>query len=522
MKLHIQRHPAIGQSTQQPPIVLLHGWAMNTQAMQPLVAPLQSLGEVWCVDLPGFGASAASDDFAIEAVLTQLAIALPARAIMVGWSLGGVVATAYAAAYPKRVLGLVTLATNACFVAQDDWSTAMAPAVNARFNRAFSADAEGTLSRFCGLVAEGSPALRQRLRQLRALADQLRSCWRQALDYLAQADHRQILQALSQPALHLYAEHDALVPAACAAPMQALNPAHAVTVIEGVGHALHWDAPEQVAARIAEFVCTLSTEDATPRKHRVARSFSRAAPSYDAAARLQREVGSNLLQQLPASAGTVLDLGSGTGYFSAELKQRTAAHYLLSMDIAEGMLRYAREHDSAAADAWVGGDAEALPLQEQSVDLVFSSLAIQWCDNLPRLFAELYRVLKPGASLQLTTLGPGTLSELQQAWRQVDAQVQVNGFSSSEKLEEIMLACGFEAIQQQSYCRTLYSDSVHALSAELKRLGAHQAHSRRSSGLGGRRLLAALEQAYAPFRQPQGLPASYQVIVLSARRGREA
>src|SRR5690606_37767091 len=92
------------------------------------------------------------------------------RALVLGWSLGGLLASAYAAAWPSRVSGLITLAANPCFVARDTWPAAMAPATNKQFNRAFGRDPQVTLQRFCALVAEGSPAGRARLKQLRAIA----------------------------------------------------------------------------------------------------------------------------------------------------------------------------------------------------------------------------------------------------------------------------------------------------------------------------------------------------------------
>ncbi len=532
MSLCIQRHSYLGESYgasmkfprpeshwSVTPVVLLHGWGMTSTSMQPLLAPLQELTEVWCVDIPGFGGSDTPADFTEAGVLASLAEALPERVLLMGWSLGGMLATAYAAAYPERVTGLVTLAANACFVARADWPTAMEPAVNARFNEAFARDPEATLGRFCGLVAEGSPEGRQRLRQLRNMADTPRPLWGQALEYLAAADHRRALRQVSVPALHLYGERDVLVPTGCAKPMEALNPAHKSRVIAGASHALHWDSPKAVIEAIQAFIQDLPVRQRQQRKQLVARSFSRAATSYEAAARLQREVGDGLLEDVTGGADTVVDLGSGTGYFSAELRRRTAARQLVAVDIAEGMLHYAREHHPSGVDAWVGGDAEALPLRDQSVDLVFSSLAIQWCEDTERLFGELARILKPGGRLHLATLGPDTLSELKQAWRQVDARVHVNRFLPASTLQGAMAVYGFEEIRCREYQRTFYSDSVRQLSSELKELGAHNVNSGRPHGLTGRRQLQELERAYEDFRTPRGLPVSYQVVYLSARRG---
>ena len=122
---------------------------------------------------------------------------------------------------------------------------------------------------------------------------------------------------------------------------------------------------------------------ALPDKRQVAASFSRAAATYDAVAELQRGVGDSLLARLPAELAVRrwLDLGCGTGHFSRALARRFAEAEGLAVDIAEGMLRHAREH--GGAQHFIGGDAERLPLRGECCDLLFSSLAIQWCADLP-------------------------------------------------------------------------------------------------------------------------------------------
>lgn len=515
MPLHTQIFPGRTVSGNTDPIVLLHGWGFDSASMAPLVEPLRRHGDVYCVDLPGFGTSAAAS-FSEQQVLAALAETLPARILLVGWSLGGMLAVAYAAAYPARVSALITLAANACFVTREGWPRAMAPQVNRQFNQAFAQAPEAALQRFCALVAEGSGAGRARLKQLRGMAAApCAPAWGQALAYLAAADNRRALAELKVPGLHLYADSDALVPASCAEATAALNPFQQVHVMTASSHALHWDEPEQVMAQIDPFLSANRPVLPLRDKSQVARSFSKAAPTYESAARLQRQVGETLLSQVPASGGCVLDLGAGTGYFSAALKARTGAEQLLALDLAEGMLRYARRHHQGA-DHWIGGDAEALPLAEQSVDLVFSSLAIQWCENTPALFAELYRVLKPGGQVHIATLAPGTLGELKQAWQMVDDSVHVNGFYPVAQLLEA--AAGFENVSCSEHSHTLYSENILALSRELKGLGAHNVNAGRPRGLTGRRQLAALEASYERFRTPEGLPASYQVVYLTARK----
>ena len=91
-------------------------------------------------------------------------------------------------------------------------------------------------------------------------------------------------------------------------------------------------------------------------------------------------------------------------------------------------------HGGGASCDWLVADAEALPLVNDSVDLVFSSLALQWCYRPDHLFAELARVLKPGGICVFTSLGPDTLRELRAAWAAVDAHQHVNAFLPAGEL----------------------------------------------------------------------------------------
>ena len=97
-------------------------------------------------------------------------------------------------------------------------------------------------------------------------------------------------------------------------------------------------------------------------KAAVAKSFSRAAASYDAVAELQRDVGDKLLAKVPVGRyPNVLDLGCGTGYFTARLAQHAAAETIAGLDIAEGMIAHCRSRATPANALWYRGDAEQLP-----------------------------------------------------------------------------------------------------------------------------------------------------------------
>ncbi|MCL2895003.1 malonyl-ACP O-methyltransferase BioC [Brenneria tiliae] len=239
-------------------------------------------------------------------------------------------------------------------------------------------------------------------------------------------------------------------------------------------------------------------------KPAIARAFGRAADSYDRHAALQRASGARLLEMVASHRGSqVLDAGCGTGHFSRRWRQLDKT--VTALDLSSEMLAYAGEQ--RAAHRYVLGDIENLPLADGSVDISYSNLAVQWCDDLPRALAELYRVTRPGGAIAFSTLADGSLSELAQAWRRVDGSRRVNRFLS---VPAIRAACRPYRHQLHQEWVTHCFPDVLALLKSLKGIGATWLHQGRAPGLLSRGRLDALASGY-PRRQ-EGYPLSYQLI----------
>lgn len=258
-------------------------------------------------------------------------------------------------------------------------------------------------------------------------------------------------------------------------------------------------------------------------KVRVAESFSKAASTYDSVAALQRDIGHQLCEKLPLDLHEahklVLDLGCGTGYFTQVLNTRFPDTRLTGLDIASGMLAYARDKRQLdGCVSWLCGDAENLPLKTASSALVFSSLAIQWCENSPKLFSEISRVLCSGGTACLATLGPATLFELREAWSQVDNYQHVNQFQSMGQLLSV-LPDELDVIESECEMRVLHYSQLKELTHELKGIGAHNMNAGQAKGLTGPARVKAFRKAYESFRDAQGmLSASYEVYYLILRK----
>ena len=242
-------------------------------------------------------------------------------------------------------------------------------------------------------------------------------------------------------------------------------------------------------------------------KQAVADAFSRAAISYENAAQLQRDVGEELLAlaapYLKEAGKVVVDAGCGTGYFSRHW--RAQGKKVIALDLSEGMLSRARELDSA--DEYVPGDIERLPFADNSVDICFSNLAVQWCNALPRALEEMHRVTRNGGLVLFSTLAEGSLNELAAAWMKVDGRRHVNQFLTPDKIAE---ACAPYRHEVTFSDHVAQFPDVMSLLRSLKGIGATHIKNGRLGGLGGRERLQLLDKHYA--RRDGILPLNYRLV----------
>lgn len=250
-----------------------------------------------------------------------------------------------------------------------------------------------------------------------------------------------------------------------------------------------------------------------PSKARVRHAFERAAASYDAAADVQRRICDQLQTSLPSRPpARLLDAGCGTGYALAALQRRFPDSQRLALDLSPGMLQRI-----TTPCLRLGGDLEHLPLANATLDLYWSSLAVQWCE-LTAVLREAARTLRPGGHLALATLGPATFHELRQAFAGIDRYQHTLGFESCPRLAEQAQLAKLSTVHLENRPETTHYPDLRSLLLAVKAVGANQLGSGRRTGLMSRQGLRALETAYETQRTPAGLPLTYDVIYLHATR----
>jgi len=253
------------------------------------------------------------------------------------------------------------------------------------------------------------------------------------------------------------------------------------------------------------------------------RAFSRASTRYDAAATLQAEVRTELHERLGLFAlepRRILDAGCGTGEGTVALRRRYRRAQVLGLDLAPGMLNAAR----ARGWPWrrpplVCADVHSLPLPDASLDLVVSNLMLQWCDDLPRAFAQLGRALRPGGLLLFSTFGSETLLELRASWAEADELAHVSPFVDMPGLGHALAGAGFCEPVLDRELRVQRHATVRALMDSIRAIGAGNALATRRRTLTGPRRLQRMQAAYETRRAGAGLPATWEVIYGAAFAG---
>jgi len=203
------------QTGEGDPIVLLSGWGFHHRIWDPVVEKLSSGMSCWQIDLPGIGWSPAWPAYDLDSVIEALVDTLPAHFTLCGWSLGGLIAMAFAAKYPKKITRLITVGTNPKFIATNDWP-GIDPEVMMRFYQRLLSAPSKTLREFVLLQCQGNEDPRSWFKTLTAQITEAPEPDPNALEFglklLQNLDLREQQKTLAIPQWHVLGRLDALVP----------------------------------------------------------------------------------------------------------------------------------------------------------------------------------------------------------------------------------------------------------------------------------------------------------------------
>jgi malonyl-CoA O-methyltransferase len=246
-------------------------------------------------------------------------------------------------------------------------------------------------------------------------------------------------------------------------------------------------------------------------KEKIKKHFSKSASSYDQFSRLQRWMGLEVIRRIPAGfrPSRILDVGCGTGWLAYKLAKKFTGSQITAIDIAPGMVKFAKEHRGRPNIFYQCRDAEVLDFKPGFFDLVVSSAALQWTD-LKEVSKKIAGVLYPQGLFLFTTFGPRTLKELKKVFAKTGQSVPVHDFLSSKKVLQLLHSAGFNSVGVKKMLVKKRYSSIRNLMGELKGLGALSAREGADSSLGrGKKLLRIIEDK----KNRKGFLVTYEVLI---------
>ncbi|WP_445404492.1 hydrolase [Acinetobacter vivianii] len=232
-------------------ILLITGWGGGAELLKPLHEALEKQGHV----VERINIFNALDDDMLQQHV-ELAVKFD---VIIGWSLGGQLATILVNQIQQQYAQqkvLITLASNPCFVAQPDWSAAMSVETFMQFKQSFEQDAITTLKRFGLLVCQGtSSAKKDFLAMQKLIRPQPIALLRDGLQLLEQLNLVEMYKNYQGRQLHVFAEHDALVPYQIVQNIDNLATKNlSIVSVEGASHGFPCFMVEQTVQIIEDFL----------------------------------------------------------------------------------------------------------------------------------------------------------------------------------------------------------------------------------------------------------------------------
>lgn len=260
------------------PLVMLHGWALNLRVFDGLVERLLAHShsadglalDITRLDLPGHGRaleppSIHHDDphgaWDIELTAAHLLRQMPARFVLLGWSLGAKLSMEIAAQAPERVRALLLVSPTPRFAHAADWPHGAAPEVLDGLAKHLRDDYRRTVADFLGLQVRGSSNATETLASLRAALLAQGECPEdvllRSLKLLHQVDQRARLPLISAPTLVIAGQYDRVVHPQASRALAALIHGAQFVEIARCGHAPFLSHTEEFCAAVEDFLCRL-------------------------------------------------------------------------------------------------------------------------------------------------------------------------------------------------------------------------------------------------------------------------
>ncbi len=234
----------------------------------------------------------------------------------------------------------------------------------------------------------------------------------------------------------------------------------------------------------------------------IRRRFDRAAARFDEFDFVHAVTRDGLLSRLEpmvVDANSIIDLGCATGTACKALVKRYRGAQVIGVDQSPNMLRQAaRKKPWLAKYSFMEASADAIPVADQSVDLVFCNQLLPWVDDVSLVFAEVNRVLRKDGLFVFASLGPDSFSELRHAWQASDHGAHVNQFPDMHDLGDAAVRAGLSDPVLDVDRLTVTYENTAALFRDLTGSAARNCLAERALFLTGKERFAAMSCELQP------------------------
>ncbi|MCB1616988.1 MAG: alpha/beta fold hydrolase, partial [Pseudomonadales bacterium] len=257
-------YPCTGDKPAPKSLLLIHGWGFDQQVWHSALPFLQIHFDCYLLDVfraPTQMALGGFDvDTALEQLFQSLLPSLPEKIVVLGWSLGGMLAMEFAVRYPDRCSHVITLASSLKWVADNNWP-GMPQSEFRRFCQRLQRDPATTQTQFIALQLAGDCQAETLEPLVKQCADQAGLNSQQLQNGLALLDRLDLREAqFNMPVLHLLAENDALIGEATRLAIRQQQPEHHCQVYPRSGHAFWLASPALLAETVLQFACAESQQ----------------------------------------------------------------------------------------------------------------------------------------------------------------------------------------------------------------------------------------------------------------------
>lgn len=207
-------------------------------------------------------------------------------------------------------------------------------------------------------------------------------------------------------------------------------------------------------------------------KKRIAQSFDKASNTYEKDAPVQKWTASFLAEVIKelglCKPKDCLEIGCGTGFLTQQMVALFADSNWLVSDLSAAMLESCRKRIGQVVTYQVM-DGEQPDLDKQ-FDLIVSSLAFQWFQDLEGALNRLSKLLKPGGHLVFSTLGQDTFQQWRDNLHHLGMMVGLHDYPTLEEMQKIHIQGCHVSFERQKRLQP-YKSGLDFLRA-LRAIGA--------------------------------------------------